>query len=119
MSELPKVVIELNRADELTGLISAASELGDIAVRALNNPAEARARLVSQEFARLGRKYPGETAQALMSAATSIWPTARVAEHTDAGATHVVTEITFTGSHGRRDLYAMAHHGFTEGFGAI
>lgn len=118
MSEtLPRVMVELNRTDDLSGLMSAASELGDVSIRVLDDPAEARARLLSQEFVTLGRKYEGETAEALMRAAGTIWPRARVAKYIGEGATHNVTELSFTGRHDRRHLYRMAAHGRIDGDG--
>jgi hypothetical protein len=118
MSEnLPKVAIELTRTDELSRLLPAATALGDVSIRALDDPAEARARLLSSEFVRLGGKYEGETAEALMTAAKAMWPPARVAQYLGEGVTHNVTELTFTGEHGRRDLYSMTTHGYTGGIG--
>jgi hypothetical protein len=117
LENLPKVIIELNQTDELSRLLPAATALGDVSIRVLDDPAEARARLRSNEFVKLGRKYEGETAGALMNAAGAIWPPELVAKYIGEGATHKVTELTFTGEHGRKDLYRMATHGYTEGVG--
>lgn len=115
--KLPQVVVELTRTDDLNGLMLAASQLGDVSIRVLDNLAEARARLLGCEFIALGRKYEGETAEALMRTAGTIWPAARVAQYVGEEATHKVTELSFTGKHDRRHLYRMATHGYTEGDG--
>jgi hypothetical protein len=115
---LPKVIIEINHANDLSGLMLAASQLGGISVRTLEDPAEAHARLLSMEIVSLGRKYPEESAETLMHGARTIWPATRVAEYIGPSATHRVTELTFmTPRYDRRSLKRMATHGYTEGDG--
>lgn len=114
LSEIRKL-IEVNRTDELAELSAAATKLGDIKLRVIDDPKEACEALFTQAKEINGRKYPGATDEQLETLAEARWPQHRIEEYTAKDAAHRVVEFTFTGEHGRRDLYDVAVHGGLHG----
>lgn len=108
-------LIEVISVEELSRIMPVAREMDDISIRIIDDASKARVALFYQKLRSLRSKYPTETNAKLRKAAWDAWPVERVNEYFTETATHRVIELTFTGSHNREELRAMASHGFSHG----
>lgn len=108
-------IIELNFRDELPRLRAAASKLGDITLRVVEDPNEALSLLRAQAAAVTRQRYPDASETDCTEYASLRWPEKGIGEYTGPDSKHAVTEIQFHGEHVLWDLHTTARHGFVHG----
>lgn len=110
-----RIVIEVNRRDELPALEAAAEKLGGISLRVIAELDEALSLFRAQEASSLREKYSDASEQQIEDAANRMWTEARVGAFMGPEATQTVIEFTINGAHGLRDLHTFAAHGYLDG----